>query len=265
MNPQPPTHDSDRPDAPEPDAPEPAAPHRADTRRVDTRLLVLALFPLLGVFAAAALLVGGGGGGGAARVPPTPPEATEIVLPTPRALAETPIFDFELTRLDGGTARLSDYAGQVVFLNFWATWCEPCTRELPAFQQFTREQITREQFTREQIASATDAAGDGPAVTDADDGPARPRAVVLAVNVQESADDVRAFLVQQGISDLTVLLDTDAAAADQYGVFNIPVTFVIDETGLIRYPKYGEITLDELYAYMDAVSVGAPDAGEGQG
>jgi thiol-disulfide isomerase/thioredoxin len=110
-----------------------------------------------------------------------------------------------------------------VFLNFWATWCEPCKRELPAFEAF--------------------ASGQPP------DG-----AVVLAVNVEENPDDVRNFLQAQGVSSLIVPLDTDAEVAESYGVFQLPVTFAIDETGIVRFPKYGEITREELDVYVEALS-----------
>ena len=144
-------------------------------------------------------------------------------MPTPVSLADTPILDFELTTLDGQAVSLSGYAGRIVFLNFWATWCEPCKRELPAFEAFAAEQSP-----------------DG--------------AVVLAVNVAENPDDVRNFLQEQGVNSLIVPMDMDAEVADSYGVFQLPVTFAIDETGIVRFPKYGEITREELDAYMEALS-----------
>ena len=110
------------------------------------------------------------------------------------------MIDFTLTSLDGKTVSLSDYQGRVVFLNFWATWCVPCEKELPEFQQFQAQQPP-----------------DG--------------AVILAVNVQESADQVTSFLTDHDISGLTVLLDSDSSVANSYGIYNLPVTFVIDQNG----------------------------------
>ena len=46
-----------------------------------------------------------------------------------------PVPDITLTTLDGGTVRLRDLAGQIVLLNFWATWCVPCQKEMPLLQQ----------------------------------------------------------------------------------------------------------------------------------
>jgi peroxiredoxin len=141
-----------------------------------------------------------------------------------------PVLDFELPALDGsGPVRLTDYAGRVVFLNFWATWCEPCKRELPAFEQFTAEQ--------------------------GDTG-----AVVLAVNSGEDEATVQAFLDAQGITGLNVLLDPEATVAKQYGVFQIPVTFVIDTAGNVRYPHYGELTPDDLAGYLAALEAVTPEA-----
>ncbi|MBF2054819.1 MAG: redoxin domain-containing protein [Candidatus Sericytochromatia bacterium] len=46
-----------------------------------------------------------------------------------------PAPDFALQNLDGQTVKLSDYSGKVVFINFWATWCDPCTEEMPSMQR----------------------------------------------------------------------------------------------------------------------------------
>lgn len=200
----------------------PEAPHPTP-RRLPPALLLLA-FPLIGLIAAVVMIAGSGASGTPGTTAPTPPAVTQVVLPTPMALADTPVIDFELPLLDGGTARLTDYAGQIVFLNFWQTTCEPCKRELPAFQQFMREE-------------AADA-----------------NAVILAINVEESADTVRAFLTQQSVTDLRVPLDLQHEAADKYGVVQIPVTFVIDTTGLIRQPHYGEMRVEDLNAYVAALA-----------
>lgn len=192
------------------------------SRRFSSATALLLIFPLFGLLIAAVVLITS-----ATNVPSAVPAAVTLpALPTVQNLADTPVIDFELPLLDGGTAKLTDFAGRVVFLNFWATWCEPCKRELPAFQNFMAEQA---------------ALGDR-------------GAVVLAVNIGESSDVVRAFLVQQNISGLPMLLDEDQSVADSYGVFNIPVTFVIDQTGIVRYPKYGEMTPEDLQGFLDLLS-----------
>jgi peroxiredoxin len=72
--------------------------------------------------------------------------------------------------------------------------------------------------------------------------------------VAENTEAVSSFLQDRGVSGLIVPMDTDAEVADSYGVFNIPVTMVIDGNGIVRYPKYGEMTREELDAYVEALS-----------
>ncbi|MGQ9907391.1 MAG: TlpA family protein disulfide reductase [Candidatus Flexifilum sp.] len=165
--------------------------------------------------------------------PVTPAPVTVPPLPTVVNVAGEALIDFTLPTLQGDEVSLSDYAGRIVFLNFWATWCEPCKRELPTFIEFTR----------------THTAPDDP--------------IILAVNLEESADQVREFAASNAIAidELTVLIDEQGTAADRYGVFNIPVTFVIDQTGVVRYPSYGELTLDEIQAYLDALARSTPEGG----
>src|SRR5690606_23955807 len=155
--------------------------------------------------------------------PPTPAPVTLPPMPTPVNLADTPAVDFQLTSLDGETVSASDYRGRVLFINFWATWCEPCRRELPAFETFVKSQP--------------------------EDG-----AAIIAVNVAETTEQVQAFLEENGVDGITVLMDTDQAVADEYGIRQLPVTYVVDQNGVIRYPKYGEMTLEELEAYTEALN-----------
>src|SRR5690554_1010142 len=66
-------------------------------------------------------------------------------LPTDEGLAKGEIApDFELMTLDGETARLSDYKGKKVILNFWASWCPPCRAEMPDMQKYYEEQAAKE-------------------------------------------------------------------------------------------------------------------------
>lgn len=191
-------------------------------RALTVTLLFAIIIPVIGVIAAA-LLFADAGNGRANSGLPTPAAVTLPPMPTPINLADTPVIGFQATSFEGRLVNAGDYIGRVIFLNFWATYCEPCKREMPALQQFSAEQPA-----------------DG--------------AVVLAVNVQERRIDVEAFLNQYNITRLNVLMDPDGEIADQYGVFQLPVTFVIDTNGVIRYPKYGEITLTELNAYTEALN-----------
>lgn len=196
-------------------------------------LLIFLILPLAGLIAAAVLALNQGSAPRetATPAPPTPLAVMLPPLPTPAPIVDAPVLDFSLPALDDGEiVRLSDFAGRPVFLNFWATWCEPCKRELPALEQF---------------AAAQGDAG----------------AAVLALNLGEDEAAVRTFLEAQGVSGLHVLLDPEASAASQYGVFQIPVTFVIDADGFVRYPHYGEMALADLASYMTALK----DAGAAGG
>ncbi len=191
-------------------------------RRPSAALLIFLLFPLLGI-AAAGIVILTNGSALPGALPPTP---VPVTLPPPKAVANAPMVDFTLTSLDGQTVSLSDYAGRIVFLNFWATWCTPCQKELPEFVEFQAQQPA-----------------DG--------------AVILAVDVQESADQVAGFLERFDIRGLNVLLDSEGMASDSYGIFNLPVTFVIDTDGIVRYPKYGAMTVADLNAYVEALNAEA--------
>jgi peroxiredoxin len=191
------------------------APKRS---RPSSVLLVFLIFPILGMVAAGIVIMTNASALPGA-LPPTP---LPVTLPPPKAVANSPMIDFTLTSLDGKTVSLSDYAGRVVFLNFWATWCTPCQKELPAFQAFQAQQ-----------------SADGPAI--------------LAVDVAESADQVTGFLNRFDIQGLNVLLDSDSKVGDSYGIFNLPVTFIIDERGIVRFPKYGAMTVDDLNSYVAAL------------
>jgi peroxiredoxin len=198
-------------------------------------LLLFLVFPLIGLVVALGITLNARGAATSVptSAPPTPLAVTLPPIPTPPQVVGAPVLDFELPALDGsGPVRLTDYAGRVVFLNFWATWCVPCKRELPAFEQFTAEQ--------------------------GENG-----AVVVAVNTGEDEATVRAFLEEQGISGLNVLLDPEATVAKQYGVFQIPVTFVIDPEGNVRYPHYGEMTAGDLAGYLAAIEALTPEATAG--
>lgn len=119
--------------------------------------------------------------------------------------------DFALVGLDGKEQRLSQYRGQVVLVNFWATWCKPCTTEMPAMQA-TYDRLREKGF------------------------------VVLAINELEDETKVREHIKQYGHT-FPVLMDRDNKVANQFGVFGLPVSVFIDEKGVVQeYIKGGLLT-----------------------
>jgi peroxiredoxin len=112
--------------------------------------------------------------------------------------------DFTLSNLEGQSVSLSDFRGQPVLLNFWAIRCASCRYEMPLFQEVFEDN----EWTQKGL-------------------------VILAVNLQESADDVRLFMAQNGLS-FTVLLDTTGEVGGRYGVTGIPATLFIDKDGIIK-------------------------------
>jgi thiol-disulfide isomerase/thioredoxin len=99
--------------------------------------MLLSLLPLLGISAALLMLISSGGANSSIVSTPLP------VTQAASRLAGRAAPNFELASLNGDPIRLSSMRGRVVFLNFWATWCEPCKREMPAFQRFMQEQYWR--------------------------------------------------------------------------------------------------------------------------
>ncbi len=179
-------------------------------------LILFLVFPILGIIAAIGfgLSEQGANAGGL----PTPLPVTLDV--NAGSLIDQPAPNVELPLMDGSTFNLSSTRGRVVFLNFWASWCEPCKRELPTFQQFTAEQ-----------------GAEG--------------ALIVAVNVAEPKDVIEKFFAENGISGLNVVLDTDLTAYTAYDIQVMPTTFVIDPAGVVRYKHLGELKMKDLNAYLD--------------
>ena len=134
--------------------------------------------------------------------------------------------DFQLADLYGKTQSLSQYRGKIVLVNFWATWCKPCTTEMPAMQKIY-DKLRDKGF------------------------------VVLAVNELEDDAKVREHIKQYGHT-FPVLMDRDNKVANQFGVFGLPVSVFIDEKGIIQeYIKGGLLTeqkIDETVARIQKQS-----------
>jgi len=120
---------------------------------------------------------------------------------------ETPAL--RLPDLDDEEFDIRDLRGSVVVVNFWATWCPPCRREMPSLERL-RQHMGGDGFT------------------------------VVAVNIGEDADTVFSFI---GTVDpppsFPLLLDQDAASLEGWGVKGLPTTYVVAPDGLIAYRAVG--------------------------
>ncbi|MEP7289985.1 MAG: redoxin domain-containing protein [Chloroflexota bacterium] len=197
-------------------SPETAAltPTPAAPNKISPVLLVFLIFPLLGIVAAFAT--------------GRPTSGTTDIVPPPAYFRPTTLVgraapDFTLQHPDGSPIQLNSLRGQWVFLNFWATWCPPCQQEMPTFQKFL----------------------------DGGYGDYKGKATVLAVNRVETADQVNGFLKDRALK-VPVALDSDATVHNQYGILNLPVTLLIDPSGVVRYEQIGEMTPDLLMRYLAA-------------
>lgn len=144
---------------------------------------------------------------------PSSAQAVPDQFVTPPA-QDTLAPDFDLRTVDGQTVRLSDYRGQVVLLNTWATWCPPCRAEMPQLEAYYREHQ-----------------GQG--------------FVVLAVNSEESSETVAAFLRSQDFT-FPVVLDPEGTVMNSYQVRGLPTSFFIDRKGVMRGMWTGQLTADQL-------------------
>jgi peroxiredoxin len=129
---------------------------------------------------------------------------------TPWTGGATPTF--AARDLQGRNHDLGAYRGQVVLINFWATWCEPCRQEMPSMNRL-RDRLSGKPFT------------------------------VLAVNVDEPEARIRQFLRQTGL-DLAVVLDPGKTVTRNWGVRYLPVSFVVGPDGRVRYRVVGDIDWD---------------------
>ena len=109
--------------------------------------------------------------------------------------------DFELTSLDGDTLSMAAQRGEVVLINFWATWCKPCEDEMPAMERLYRA-LQSEGFQ------------------------------LLAISVDDSAEPVIEFSQRLGLS-FPILLDEDRRVTTDYQTFRYPESFLVDREGRV--------------------------------
>ena len=135
---------------------------------------------------------------GPAALPAALAPAGADVAPKEGALAP----DFLLETLDGDELRLSDLRGTPVVLNFWASWCTPCRREIPQFV------ATYDRYRDEGL-------------------------VVVAVNLQESPSIISRY-ARDFDMQFPITIDRDGEVADEYRLLGLPTTYFIDRQGTVR-------------------------------
>ena len=114
--------------------------------------------------------------------------------------------NFKLPDLNGQQVSLDQFKGKIVMLDFWATWCGPCRMTMPVVEKLQKEYADT--------------------------------MVLLAINLQESRDEVRDYIRAEGIHS-RVLLDEEGAVGAMYGAESIPLQILIDKQGIIRFVMAG--------------------------
>ena len=127
--------------------------------------------------------------------------------------------EFALATLTGKETKVT-LDGQIIVLNFWATWCPPCRQEMPELEKFARQYSNKVTF--------------------------------YAINIQEPHDTVTEFLTQNQYT-MKVLSDKDGEVAKKFRVNSIPTTLVVDKQGIIKYRKSGPVTVTELEGVLNGL------------
>ena len=147
-----------------------------------------------------------------------------------------PLADLALIDQNGVEHKLSDYRGKTVFLNFWATWCGPCQREIPDIEALYHERGGNE--------------GDLVVL-----GVANPKTDEHPQNSDVSEPELRAFIDEHGIT-YPVLMDTTGQLFSAYGVTAFPTTFMIDAKGNVFGYVAGMLTADTMDSIVDQTMAG---------
>ncbi len=125
-----------------------------------------------------------------------PAAALALIRPKPAQ----PAKDFQVPTPDGRQLRLADFKGQVIFLNFWATWCKPCEEEMPAMERLYQ------QFKAKGL-------------------------VVLAISADAEGAAVVTPFVKKHKLTFPIGLDPKLNVSSLYGVWAVPSTYIIDRQG----------------------------------
>lgn len=135
--------------------------------------------------------------------------ADPVLSTTLTALEPVEAPDFTLQDMDGESHTLSDLRGNYVLVNFWATWCPPCRKEMPSLEYLYQKYRDR---------------------------PFR----VLAVNQWEDPDHVFSYMGELDVfPSFPILFDSNSAVSGHYGVRGLPTSFIVDPEGRLVYRAIG--------------------------
>lgn len=137
---------------------------------------------------------------------------------------DEPAPDFFLPTRDGGEFRLSDYKGQVVWINFWASWCPPCRAEMPDIERVWRDVKDR-------------------------------GVVVVGVNIYESQSTIDDFAERLDLT-IPIAMDFLGRVTWDYGVSGYPSHFLVDKEGVLREIRVGLMSEETMREKIEALSGG---------
>ncbi|WP_445492127.1 thiol-disulfide oxidoreductase ResA [Niallia sp. 03133] len=129
--------------------------------------------------------------------------------------------DFVLVDQNGEQQKLSNYKGQGVFLNFWATWCKSCEKEMPAINNLYAD------YKNKGVQ-------------------------VLSINVGESPIAVNRFIEPYQLT-FPIMIDSEDEVQEAFSINPLPVTFLIDKEGAIKEIYTGELTEKKMQLMMEKI------------
>lgn len=121
---------------------------------------------------------------------------------------------FHFSDLHGKLHDIKDYKGKVLLLNFWATWCPPCIKELPSLQRL------QDIYAGKEFA-------------------------IVTIDIGEPAEVIEPYLKEVNADNLTVLLDREGISHKDWLIYVFPTNFILDKRGKIRYAAVGALNWDD--------------------
>lgn len=146
-------------------------------------------------------------------------DAAASAAETAIAEAKEPAIDFTLKDLKGNEVSLSGLKGKNVYINFWATWCKWCDKEMPALEKVYQDYKDK-------------------------------GLVVLSVDVGEDQAEVEKYIEEKQYH-FPVVLDSDKNVTYAYGIKSIPVSILVNASGEVAFKRVGHMTEEEMRAAID--------------